>query len=305
MHPLRLLPLWAFLPLRWAVARLRRRNPLRAAAILVLRQARQATTGTLSRRLSSVVPLDHPDLSFEPVDSMVMDAVFWMGLRGYEGKVADIWVELCRDARSVLEIGGNVGLFTVIGARAGSAAYVVVEPVPSLTGTLRRNLARNGVEHVTILTAAAIPGALAGPVVLSIPGDSRGAPVDAFLADLSEVTDRDRSHTITVPGIPIAELVQGHDLIKIDAEGVEAELIEAVRGWLVRTRPTLMIEVLPDSERLGRLLARLAIAAGYEIIVIPEWGSDDPVTIDPARFDSTVPARHNSKDVLLRVPRPG
>lgn len=205
----------------------------------------------------------------------------------------------------MLEIGGNVGLFTVIGARAGAEAYVVVEPVPSLTATLRRNLARNGVGHVTILTAAAIPGALARPVVLSIPGDSRAAPVDAFLADLSEVTDRDQSQTITVPGIPFAELVQGHDLIKIDAEGIEAELIEAVRERLARARPTLMIEVLPESVRLGRLLARLAIEAGYEIIVIPEWGSDDPVTVDPARFDSTVPARYNSKDVLLRVPRPG
>lgn len=87
MHPLRLLPLWAFLPLRWAVARLRRRNPLRMAAIVLLRQARQATTGTLAGRLSSVVPLDRPDLLFEPVDSMIMDAVFWMGLAGMKARL--------------------------------------------------------------------------------------------------------------------------------------------------------------------------------------------------------------------------
>lgn len=297
---LRCLPLWLFFPLRWAVTHLRRGSLPRSASVLVLRQALRANRGVLSRRLPAVVPLDFPDVSFDPVDSMVMDAVYWMGVRGYEGKVADLWIDTCRSARSILEVGGNVGLFTVIGARAGSAAYTVVEPVPSVAATLRRNLARNGLGRVTVLNAAAIPGDAEATVSLSIPNEGRDAPVGAFLAATSEVSDRDRSNSLDVRGLPFRDLIQGCDVIKIDAEGIEAELLGAVEAELIATRPTLLIEVLPESERLGRLLARLAVAARYEIVVIPEWGSDTPVIIAPDRFTAAVPAAHHSKDVMLR-----
>lgn len=297
---IRCLPLWLFYPFRWAVTHLRRGSLPRSAAVLVLRQALRANRGRLSRRLDAIVPLDMPGTSFDPIDSMVMDAVYWWGVRGYEGKVADLWIEACRTARSVLEVGGNVGLFTVIGARAGSAAYTVVEPVPSIAAALRRNLARNGIERVKVLNAAAIPADAEAPVSLSIPNEGREAPVGAFLAATSEVSDRDTTNRITVQGLPFRDLIAGCDVIKIDAEGIEADLLGAVEAELIAARPLMVIEVLPESVRLGQLIARLAVAGRYEIVVIPEWGSDVPVVIEPSDFTSAVPATHHSKDVMLR-----
>jgi len=289
-----------FFPLRWAATQLRRGSLPRSASVLVLRQALRANRGILSRRLRAVVPLDFPDVSFDPVDSMVMDAVYWMGVRGYEGKVADLWIDACRSARSILEVGGNVGLFTVIGARAGSAAYTVVEPLPSVVEILRRNLARNGLDRVEILNAAAIPGETRQTVSLSIPAGGRAAPVDAFVATMSEVSDRPVSGSVAVTGLPFRDLIRGRDVIKIDAEGIEAELLSAVEAQLAETRPTLLIEVLPESDHLGRLIARLAVAGRYQILVIPEWGSDEPVIVPPDRFTALVPSAHHSKDVMLR-----
>jgi hypothetical protein len=87
--------------------------------------------------------------------------------------------------------------------------------------------------------------------------------------------------------------------VLIEAVLVEAVLIESAWDVLARFKPTLMIEVLPESRQLAALIARLATEIGCEISVLPEWGSDRAVSIAAAAFDATTPQRFNSKDVLL------
>ena len=296
---IRSVPLSSYRPLRQAVLDFPRQHPVRLAATLVLRRAARAYRHHLAGQLTEIRPLDAPALSFEAVDSMVMDAVFWFGVRGYEGTVARAWTALCQQARSVLEIGGNVGLFTVIGARAGSGSYTVVEPVPALAAALRANLARNGITGVEVLQAAVIPGGQSRDVELNIPDESWAMPVGSHLLDDVEVTGRSSKARLIVSGLPIGELAKGRDLIKIDAEGIEASLLADIRPLLVDERPSLVIEVLPEAKQLSGLLARLAADASYQIHVLPEYGSDQIVTVPAASFTSVVPAMHNAKDVVL------
>lgn len=297
----RSLPLTGYHPLRRAVLGLPRRHPVRIAATVVLRRAARAYRHRLAEQLDEIRPLDAPALSFEAVDSMVMDAVYWFGVRGYEGTVARVWTALCQQSRSVLEIGGNVGLFTVIGARATPGSYMVVEPVPIVAATLRANLARNGLAKVELLQAAAIPGAEGYEVTLNVPAEDWGVPVGAHLVDGVEVSGRSSRAQVTVPGLPIRRLAEGRDLIKIDAEGIEAALLADLRDLLLEQRPTLVVEVLPEATRLGALLAALASDVGYQIHVLPEWGSDQVATVPAASFNAGVPRRYNSKDVVLSV----
>jgi FkbM family methyltransferase len=302
---LRAIPIASYRPLRQAILSKPRRHPARIASTLVLKRAAAAYRHHLAEQMEAVVPLDMPDLSFTPTDSMVMDEVFWFGVRGYEGVVARTWVALCARASSVLEVGGNVGLFAVIGGRATAGAYTVVEPVPAIAAILRGNLARNGVDRVEVLEAAAVPGP-ARPVRLNIPDERHALPVGAHLDEGSEVSGRSSRTVLEVRGVPIAELAEGRDLIKIDAEGIEAALLSEIRPMLAARRPTLLIEVLPDSARLGALLREIAVDCGYGIYALPEYGRDDVVAIDPAAFSSASPAGFNAKDVVLSVgPPPG
>jgi FkbM family methyltransferase len=295
----RSVPLARYRPLRQAVLDLPRGHPVRIAATVVLRRAARAWRHRLAGQLDEIRPLDAPALSFEAVDSMVMDAVYWFGVRGYEGTVARVWTALCGRSRSVLEVGGNVGLFTVIGARAAPGAYTVVEPVPMVAATLRANLARNGLAKVELLQAAAIPGEERREVALNVPAEDWGVPVGAHLTDGVEVAGRSSRAQVMVPGLPIRRLAEGRDLIKIDAEGIEAALLTDLHGFLLERRPTLLIEVLPEAERLGALLASLASDAGYQIHVLPEWGSDQVATVPAASFNSELPRAYHSKDVVL------
>ncbi|WP_428661216.1 FkbM family methyltransferase [Reyranella sp.] len=296
---IRSVPLSFFRPLRQAVRDLPRWNPVRIAATIVLRRAALANRHHLAGRLTEIRPLDEPMLSFEAVDSMVMDAVFWFGVRGYEGTAARIWTDLCQRAESVLEIGGNVGLFSVLGARASSGIYTAVEPVPVVAATLRANLARNGLTRVEVLEAAVVSGDEVRNVALNLPDEGRKMPVGAHLVDDVEVVGRSTRTQIVVPGLPIRQLADGRDLIKIDAEGIEAVLLADIRALLVDRRPNLLIEVLPEAKRLGEMLAALASEANYQIHVLPAWGSDRIVTVPAASFTSELPRTYNSKDVVL------
>jgi len=249
--------------------------------------------------VEEIRPLDDPTISFYPVDSMVMDAVYWSGIQGYEGKVSDVWISLCRRSHSILEIGGNIGLFTVIGARVAKGAYTVVEPVPEIAAILRDNLRRNELGRVEVLEVAAVPDTLSRKVTLNIPDEGRSAPVGAHLTEGSEVAHRTSARVLTVDGVPFRSLIQARDLIKIDAEGIEFGLLSAAREYLVANRPSLVIEVLPESMLLSRFLVEIPYEVGYRFYVIPEYGSDQIVSVDPREFSAEMPLRYKSKDVVL------
>jgi FkbM family methyltransferase len=302
---LRAIPLGWYDGCRTLAARLPRGNPVRNALVLTLKRAARAWRGQMAGSIDSVQPPDWPGISFEPTDSMVMEIVYWFGVRGYEGTVPKVWVSLCRRADGILEIGGNVGLFSVIGAGAATCPYTVVEPLPEIAAVLRANLRRNGLQdRVAVRQAAVIPHAPARDVVLNIPSENRAAPVGAHLVEGVEVSGRSTDRRLTVPGIPIRDLLAGRTLIKIDAEGIEAELVTAAWDMLLHDRPDLLIEVLPEARHLGEVLARLAQAAGYRVFALPEYGRDSIVEVDPAHFTADVPGRYHAKDVVLTTRPP-
>jgi FkbM family methyltransferase len=249
--------------------------------------------------VSEIRPLDWPGLSFEPVDSMVMDAVYWFGVQGYEGILAKIWEDLCGKAVNVLEIGGNVGLYTVIGGKAARGRYTAVEPIPEVMAVLRANVLRNGLSTVELLEAAVIPGDTEREITLNLPNEGRAAPVGAHLVDGSEVSGRSTLRTVVARGLPFSTLIEGRDLIKIDAEGVECQLLSSAWDHLAGHRPTIVVEVLPEAVELGKLLDKLAADCGYRIQVVPAYGSDLLVDVPAGAFDSATPARYHSKDVIL------
>lgn len=287
----------ALSPFRWGAVRWHRGHPVRSLCVAVLKPFERHSS--LLHGLARVVPADRSDLSFEPSDSMVVRSVYWFGVQGYEGVLAEIWADLCAKSRSVLEVGGNVGLYAVIGARAARGAYTVVEPVPEIARVLQANLARNGLAKVEVLQAAVIPGSQEQEVELNVPDEGTDNPVGAHLVTGSEITARSSQRVLKVKGYPFVQLLQGRDLVKIDAEGLEHALLAGAEQELKQHTPTLLVEVLPESSQLAAFIARLAREAGYLIHVPPAYGDQQVVIVPPERFDATTPRQYRSKDVVL------
>ena len=297
------IPLSWYFPLRRGVVALRRGSFLRNICVTILKQAQRAYRGRLAGLLMEIEPLDFPALRFASADSMVIETIYWFGVHGYEGLVAAAWIEQCRSATAILEIGGNIGLFTVIGATASTARYTVVEPVPAVAAILRDNLRLNNVAHVELLEAAMIPADHPATVTLLVPNEQHDMPVGAHLTVGTEVAQHAGTRQISVQGLPLRDYVAGRDLIEIDAEGVEVDLLRAVRDILIVEKPNLLIEVLPSSPELAAFLMALAKEASYRLIILPEWGADRPLTVAPEDFTLAMMSQNNSKDLLLVQPK--
>jgi FkbM family methyltransferase len=253
----------------------------------------------LMNALDEIRPLDRPDISFVPADSMVLDAVFWSGVQGYEGILSTVWTELSARATSILEIGGNIGFYTVLGGKVAKGRYTVVEPIPHIAALLREIIARNQLGRVELLEAAVIPDRSRHTVTLNLPNENRGVQTGAHLVDEVEVTGRQTLRRLNVEGIPFSELLAGRDLVKIDAEGLEYALLRSCEAEIAAAKPTIVVEVLPESTKLAQLVKQLAANAGYRIFVPPAYGSDTVVEIALEKFDSHVPQALKSKDIVL------
>ncbi|MBC7905691.1 MAG: FkbM family methyltransferase [Rhodospirillaceae bacterium] len=284
-------------PFRWNATHLPRGSFLRSASIPILKYASRRRGLLNSMRV--IRPLDRRDISFVPADSMVMDATYWFGTQGYEGVLSELWPRLCAKSHCVVEIGANVGFYTVLGGKAAIGAYTVVEPLPEAAAILRRNLVLNKLERIEVIEAAAVPRSMDAPVQLNLPDEGREAAVGAHLVSEVTLARRSTKRVLDVAGVDICRLVKGCDLIKMDAEGAEHALLTAAMPIIERNAPTIVIEVLPESRLLAALLAEMAQRIGYTLYVIPSFRTEYPVAVPHASFTSRTPAMFQSKDVIL------
>ena len=210
---------------------------------------------------------DNPELRFVSHDSLVLDQLYWFGEQGWEPRLLPWWRRCCARASAVLELGANVGYFTVQGARAAPRTrYVAVEPHPVSAQVCRANLALNGIRSVELVEAAAVPGAGCPAVELQVPTGQLATPTVAFLGDATELPAPMRRRvaaTVAVPAVDVRSLLVGVDLVKLDVEGQEHALLDAARDHLRAHRPTVFVEVLPRTTRLRRLLVELCRDHGY------------------------------------------
>jgi len=236
-----------------------------------------------------------------PSDSYITNHLFWLGLDGYEPGEPSWWATLVASHTSTLELGANVGLYTVVGALAGGRGrYTAVEPNPTSSAVLQENLALNGLGHVDVVRAAVVGARRDDAVTLRFPDrDLYGASAGAFVDGALDLTTA-AARAVTVPAVAAADLIDGVDLLKLDIEGLEAEVLSSVRAWITAERPTLVVEVRDDARHLQSLVAGLVDDAGYACAAVV----DGTVRRLPAGEATAgrLEARHGTRDVTLIAP---
>jgi FkbM family methyltransferase len=257
--------------------------------------------GGIPRGVSTFRVVDDPDLAFVAADSLVLAQVYWYGEQGWEPELLPWWRRFCRRSRSVLELGANVGYFTVQAARAAPGVrYVAVEPHPFSLEICRANLALNGVHSVKLIGAAAVADPQTSSVRLLVPADQLATPTVAFLPSGTELPagmTRGVTTALDVPAHDVRELLKGADLVKLDVEGQEHALLAAGLDLLREHRPTLVVEVLPGTARLRALLAELCLRDGYRCYAPTR---DRLVQLDPARLATVrLKEEYGGQDVIL------
>lgn len=270
----------------------RSRRTLLGAAVALLRH----------RPLAPLTDFDLPgssDLRFAAVESRLARLLYWYGEHGYEVGETEWWCRLCQDAKSIVEIGANIGYYTVRGAAsAPEAAYTAVEANPESATIVSHNLALNSLDHVRVITAAVVGDASLDTVELALPDQERYvAPTGAYLrVGVEGIAGRPAARTITVPAISAADLLADADLIKLDIEGSEASVLAAARSQLAMNRPTIVVEVLKHVPQLRQVLREL-VSDGYLAFAIGEHSLH---LITKAQIESADPLpRYGSRDIIV------
>jgi FkbM family methyltransferase len=140
----------------------------------------------------------------------------------------------------VLDIGANVGFFTLMFSRAVgiSGTVFAFEPIPLTFAALTQNLALNGIDNVEAINVAASDHD--GELEFRIPIGG------ASMASYRWHKDAINVNRVVVKSVLIDAFkeLSGKriDFVKIDVEGAEGDVIYGMRGILSVHRPPVFIE---------------------------------------------------------------
>ncbi len=199
----------------------------------------------------------------------------------YEREVAAVFRRTLRPGMAVLDIGANIGYFTMLSAAlVGPSGYVLaIEPNPANMRLLEASRRENGFAQVTTAQVAAAPAT--GLLVLH-PSHSNGTTSALpASADANAVLGAQ-----TVPCVrPDALVPEGQriDLIKVDVEGAEYTALGGCTSILARDRPVIVSEFSPGmlagiSGIGGPEYLRWLVGLGYALSVIHPDGTLIPAT---------------------------
>jgi FkbM family methyltransferase len=240
------------------------------------------------------------DVRLVAVDTKITRRLYWYGEAGYEPGESAAWREACRKATRIVEIGANIGYYTVQGALAApDTPYVCVEAHPDSAAIVARNVALNGLTNVQVVHAAVVADPSVESIELALPDEEQYlAPTAAFLATGTEGVGERRAsqRTIPVPATGAAALLDGADLVKLDIEGAEHQVLEESLPGLIDRGATLFVEVIGDTPQLREQLT-LMMKAGYEANVITD-AAPSPITAEDLR-DADFMREFGSRDVIL------
>lgn len=192
----------------------------------------------------------------------------------WESFVTEVWRSYLRPGMTVVDVGANFGHYALTAANVVGPDGLVLafEPQPGVCADLSRNSSL--VPHGNIRAFAFALGDANGEAVMTVDASTSGR--SSLVGDLVP----NPGETIRVPvrrlGDMLAEVAPSRKvgLIKIDAEGFEAQVFRGAWEVLERDRPVVFTEfslnrILRAGEDPEALMERL-FALGYQARLIDE-----------------------------------
>ena len=163
----------------------------------------------------------------------------------YEPELTRICKSHLASDRDAIDIGANIGLYSVMMAKHLRGRKVVaIEPTPNALTRLRRNIQFNDVQEQVIVMSGVAADRDGRAEINTIIGkeeySSMGHLSHAAVAGLAH-------QVLDVPAITIDTLVREHGLdvgfIKMDVEGMEHVVLKGMEEVLKKQRPVILAEL--------------------------------------------------------------
>jgi len=189
-----------------------------------------------------------------------------------DGLSCAILKRLARPGGVVLDVGANIGVYSMLFARWGGSAGRVFafEPAPSTLELLRAHLRLNQLEAQVEVVAQAVSDKVGEAVFYthSFSGENSLNPVFSARGDIAS--------SVRVPVTTLDQFCQARNLaptlIKIDVEGFELQVLQGARETILRHRPALVVEmhthIWPDIKVRPEAMAALLGELPYTVTPI-------------------------------------
>jgi FkbM family methyltransferase len=199
------------------------------------------------------------------LNDVVGQPVFFFG--DLDSKITWVLGRILRPGDTALDIGANLGVYTLIMARAvgASGSIHAFEPNPQVCATLLETLARNRVAQVKAHEVALADRA--GVVSLAVPPGNKGSGSLIHHRSLSGA-EKYNVRTAKLDDIVSEHGIRSLAAMKIDVEGSEPAVIAGGVRTIETFRPIIVMEVNDPAQRDSAL--GLLRSLDYEVLGIPK-----------------------------------
>jgi FkbM family methyltransferase len=197
----------------------------------------------------------------------------------YEPHLTALIVDTVRAGSVFIDVGANIGFFTVLAAQCALPGGLVLafEPHPGARAQLQELVALNGLEHVVTVAGVALSDQSTAAAPLFMTADSVLSSLDPALAPLAGVYPFLTS--VEVPVSTLDEWLEAAgppwtgrtiDLIKIDVEGVEERVLRGMTRTLARNPSVKLV----CETAAGGPADQFLQSAGFAVRPLDAWGPD-------------------------------
>lgn len=172
----------------------------------------------------------------------IQQQLFWYGC--YEKEVGELIKLLLRPADVFLDIGANIGYFSLLAAhRQSSATIFSFEPVGMVFERLKGNISLNKVENVRAINAGV--GEMNEIKKIYISGDDNTG-MSSFYKPENYSGSYEQVQVITIDEWFKSCGETRIDLVKIDIEGSEFAALKGMNAVLQQFKPAVIVEMNPS-----------------------------------------------------------
>jgi FkbM family methyltransferase len=205
------------------------------------------------------VDLDQQRFQVSHTGEWLENSLFWKGISGYEPISFELWKNACRFSQTILDIGANTGLYSLIAKTVNPGTQVYAfEPLPSFNAALRKNIRLNGFDVEVVEQAVSD---FIGTAEFYAPQRGQGNLYSSSLS-LEHYQNHQQStpivHQVQVTTLDTfvqSQDLRSVDLVKIDAEGQDANVLKGFLGSMQRFQPDFIVEV--QSDEIGRQIQEM------------------------------------------------
>jgi FkbM family methyltransferase len=208
-------------------------------------------------------------------DSMIERFLLSKGLFGHwEKESLRIWAELSKNAKTIIDIGANTGVFTMVAKNNNpGATMVAIEPVEVNFSVLSQNIQQNQFSVHAENVALSNADGTAKMFMLKDKLNYMTSVNDNRYAVDSEIQANVEVVEIEVPIKRFSYINDKYklgriDLVKIDVEGHEVAVLNAMLPFIKESKPIILIEVIGDEN--AKIMDNMFKDIGYRYVSIDE-----------------------------------